>query len=521
MKIIDREWKSKAPRLADTPSFDAIRGIGIFGVMIGHSFPLDTLSFAAIVDIFFVISGFLITSLLLQEHRNTENISLRKFYARRSLRLMPLLYTLLIVVGVAALVAKLTIGLDPPYFLSDLAKESVAAGFYVHNIAYPTLGGAWYGHLWTLSVEEQFYLVVGVVMMVVLVRGGIRAITVALIAAIAVVQLSRGFGITGPFHQLAFAVWLQRPDSLMIGVLGAIINAHLKDPLTERTKRVLKIGAYLGTVGIFFAVWSSTSFARNQLGLHIPFWPGDQNYLPPNTDPTPIVTKLVDQQGWRLHFDQTYWMQWGFTLANWSFLFVTLAAFRVKEWFPNRMISRKYLILIGGLLSYGLYLWHYPVQHFVRIFTGTVDTGRVGDHYRTPLNAGLQMFLDCALPFLLAIPTYFLVEKKALALKNRFRVEKTTTAQDMAGSKAKPPVAPDASGNRDASGDRAASGDGSPAGTASGNGSSGNGSENGSGNGSGNGSSRPRRARTRTAGYSCERIPRSFLSSSFGPSGTM
>ena len=431
MRIIDREWKSKAPRLAHSPSFDAIRGIGIFGVMIGHSFPVDTLSFAAIVDIFFVISGFLITSLLLQEHRNTERISLRKFYARRSLRLMPLLYVLLVVVGIAGFVAHFTIGLDPPYFLSDLVKETFAAGFYVHNIVYPTLGGPWYAHLWTLSVEEQFYLVVGVVMMVVLVRGGIRAITVALVVAIAAIQISRGFAITGPFHQLAFAIWLQRPDSLMIGVLGAIINANLKDPMTRRTKQVIRAGAWIGTIGIIFAVWASTSFARNQLGLHIPFWPGDQNYLPPHTDPSPIVSNLVSQGGWRLHFDRVYWMQWGFTLANWSFLLVTLAAFRVKEWWPNRVMNRKHLVLIGGLLSYGLYLWHYPVQHFIRMFTGTVDTGRFGDHYRTPLNPVVQLFLDCAIPFLFAIPTYFLVEKKALALKNRFRVERTTTAQDL------------------------------------------------------------------------------------------
>jgi peptidoglycan/LPS O-acetylase OafA/YrhL len=474
VRIIDREWKSKAPRLAHTPSFDAIRGIGIFGVMMGHSFPIDTLSFAAIVDIFFVISGFLITSLLLQEHRSTDRISLRKFYARRSLRLMPLLYVLLAIVGVAALVAKLTIGIDPPYFLSDLAKESVAAGLYVHNIAYPTLSGAWYAHLWTLSVEEQFYLVVGVVMMVVLVRGGIRAITVALVVGIAIIQLSRGFGITGPFHQLAFAVWLQRPDSLMIGVLGAIINANLKDPMTRRTKQVLKIGAWVGTAGIIFAVWASTSFARNQLGIHIPFWPGDQNYLPPHTDPTQIVSNLVNQPGWRLHFERTYWMQWGFSLANWSFLLVTLAAFRVKEWLPNRIISRKYLILIGGLLSYGLYLWHYPVQYFLRFFTGTVDTGRFGDHYRMPMNPVLQLFLDCALPFLLAIPTYIFVEKRALALKNRFRVERTTTAQDMVKPKVDAVVMDGAA--TDATGDGNATG---------------NGNGNANGNGSSNGSSSP------------------------------
>jgi peptidoglycan/LPS O-acetylase OafA/YrhL len=358
---------------------------------------------------------------------------------------MPLLYVLLVVVGIAAVLAKVTVGLDPPYYLNELAKETVASGLYIHNLVYPTLGGAWYGHLWTLSVEEQFYLVVGVVMMVVLVRGGIRAITGFLLLAIVAIQVSRGFGITGPFHQLAFAVWLQRPDSLMIGVLGGIVNASLADPLSERTKKVLKVGGWIGIVGIFVAVWSSTSFARNQLGIHIPFWPGDQNYLPPNTDPSPIVERLVGQGGWRIHYDQTYWMQWGFSLANWSFLLVTLPAFRVKEWWPNRVMGWKAIVIVGGLLSYGLYLWHYPVQHFLRIFTGTVNTGRVGDHYRTPLNPAVQIFLDCALPFLLAVPTYFLVEKKALAIKNRFRVEKTTTAADM--SARRPIATVEADGN--------------------------------------------------------------------------
>ncbi|HKY14982.1 MAG TPA: acyltransferase [Microthrixaceae bacterium] len=407
-------------------AFDGIRGIGIFGVMIGHSFPVDTLSFAAIVDIFFVISGFLITTLLLQEHRSHGQISLRKFYARRSLRLMPLLYVFLVLGGIAALIAKAIGLLEAPYFLSELAKETVASAFYVHNIVYPLLGGAWYGHLWTLSVEEQFYLVIGVVMMVVLVRGGIKGITWALLAGIAAIQLSRGFGITGPFPELSFAIWLQRPDSLMIGVLGGIANAHLADPLSERTKRLLRIGGWVGVVGVFVAVWGSTSLTRNLLGWNVPFYPGDTNFVPHGTDTSVVVRDLIQESGWRLHFDRIYWMQWGFTLANWSFLVITLAAFRLKpgEWFPHRIMSIKPLVVIGGLLSYGLYIWHYPVQHYLRMVVGTEETGRIGDHYRTTLNPVLQVVLDCALPFLFAVPTYFLVERKALALKDRFQVDK-------------------------------------------------------------------------------------------------
>jgi peptidoglycan/LPS O-acetylase OafA/YrhL len=436
MKVTDREWVSKAPKLRHVAPFDWIRGFGIFGVMIGHSFPLDTLSFAAIVDIFFVISGFLITSLLLQEHRGHGRIDLRKFYARRSLRLLPLLYVFLVIVGVAGVLAKVTGLLDGTVFtLKELAKETVAAGVYVHNIVFPTLGGAWHAHLWTLSVEEQFYLVVGVFMVVGLARGWIRPVTWVLIFGVAAIQISRLFAITGPFKQLAFAVWLQRPDSLMIGMLAAIASAHLGEPMSERTRKLLKLGGWLGTVGIFVAVWASSAFARNQLHISIPFWPGDANYT---THPTQVIDRLLAQPGWRLDMGRVYWLQWGFTLANWSFFFVTLASFRVDDWWPNKPMSWKPLVWIGGALSYGLYIWHYPIQHFERMIIGTAHEAcnglvnltncRVGEDYRMPINPVLQLVLDCALPFLIAVPTYYLVERKALEIKNRFQVERAATA---------------------------------------------------------------------------------------------
>lgn len=444
MKLIDREWVSKAPKLSHVAPFDGIRGIGIFGVMIGHSFPLDTLSYAGIVDIFFVISGFLITSLLLQEHRSHGRISLRKFYARRTLRLFPLLYVVLITVFVAGVISKQAGWLEgTPYTLRELTKETAASAFYVHNIVFPTLGGAWHAHLWTLSVEEQFYLIVGVFMVAALMRGGIRAVMWLLVAAIAAIQLSRGFGITGPVPELAFAVWLQRPDSLMVGMLCALLNAHLPDPMSERTRRVLKIGGWVGVVGIFTAVWASTSFARNQIGWRVPFYPGDPNYLPEGVTSEEVIRPLLDRASWRLELDRIYWLQWGFSLSNWSFFLITLPAFRVKEWWPNRVLSIKPIVVVGALLSYGLYVWHYPVQHFLRIATGTTDEAcfangvrrvfvegcRDGDHYRTLLNPVAQLLLDVTLPFLLAVPTYFLVEKKALQLKNRFQVDKAARAE--------------------------------------------------------------------------------------------
>jgi peptidoglycan/LPS O-acetylase OafA/YrhL len=444
MKLIDREWTSKAPKLSHVAPFDGIRGFGILGVMIGHSFPLDTLSWAGIVDIFFVISGFLITTLLLQEHRGYGAIDLRKFYARRTLRLFPLLYVALFTIFVAGVISKQAGWLEgTPYTLRELTKETAASAFYVHNIFFPTLGGAWLAHLWTLSVEEQFYLIVGVLMVVALVRGGIRVMMWLLVAAIAAIQLSRGFGITGPVPELAFAVWLQRPDSLMIGMLAALINAHLPDPLSERTRRLMRIGGWIGVIGLFSAVWASTSFARNQLGIHIPFYPGDPNYLPDGATTEDVIRPLFDAGGWRLRLDRTYWLQWGFTVVNWSILLICMPVFRVKEWWPNKLMSVKPLVRIGALLSYGLYIWHYPVQHFIRIAVGTTEEKncvvdgvreiyvqgcRAGDHYRTLLHPVVQLILDVGLPFLVAIPTYLFVERKALEIKNRFQVDKAALA---------------------------------------------------------------------------------------------
>lgn len=439
MTIKDTQWVSKAPKLRHIKSFDWIRGFGVFGVMIGHSFPFDTLSFAAIVDIFFVISGFLITTLLLQEHRGYGRIDLKKFYARRSLRLLPLLYVFLVIVGIAGLIAKFTGLLDGTIFtIKELVKESVSAGLYVHNIVFPTLGGAWDAHLWTLSVEEQFYLVVGVFMVFGLARGWIKPVTWLLIACTLLIQISRLFAVTGPLKGVAIAVWFQRPDSLMVGMLAAIANAYIPEPMSDRTRKLLKLGGWIGAVGIFASVWASTTFARNQLGLSIPFWPGDVNYT---THPERAVRHLMDSSGWRLKLDRVYWLQWGFTLGSWSFFLVTLPAFRVNEWWPNKVMSWKPMVRIGAMLSYGLYIWHYPIQHFTRMIVGTTHevckaahlvnttTCRDGDHYRMAgINPVVQLIIDCVLPFLIAVPTYYLVERKALEIKDRFQVDRKAKA---------------------------------------------------------------------------------------------
>lgn len=402
-QVIDRGWVSKAPRLRHVAPFDGIRGFGVLGVMAGHALPDATLSFSAIVDVFFVISGFLITTLLLQEHRETGGINVRKFYARRLLRLLPALYVMLAGSVVIGVIIKATGHNTPVQTLSALGKEVVASALYIHNLVYPANDGPWIDHLWTLSIEEQFYLAIGLVALVFIVKGRIRAVTVLLVAATAAVQLSRLFVVAGPLKEIAGAVWLQRPDSLMVGMIGAIISAHIPEEVPERTKKILGTAGYIAIPVLVLAVWSSTGLMRT-LGWNHEYVPeGFRDLLASGTRPTGF-----------------YWFQWGNTAANWAMMTITLCAFRLPGWLPNKFLSIRFFVWTGGLLSYSLYLWHVPIQELIHGPLG-LDRDGLGGSIPRPV----WVVAAIAVPFLVAYPSYKLVETRAVKIKNRFAVTET------------------------------------------------------------------------------------------------
>ena len=143
-------------RFGHVPALDGVRGIAIAAVVGFHFF--DTPSGGGIgVDLFFVLSGFLITTLLLEEQSTTGRISLVEFYKRRGRRLLPGLGALL-----AAAAAVLLTGGS-----SVVSPRSLIGGaFYVTNIidAFHPIHGA-LQHLWTLAEEEQFYLLWPIVLL--------------------------------------------------------------------------------------------------------------------------------------------------------------------------------------------------------------------------------------------------------------------------------------------------------------------------------------------------------------------
>jgi peptidoglycan/LPS O-acetylase OafA/YrhL len=182
------------------PSLDGIRGIAVIlvillhvQVFIYHNTPvfgwLDFSGGFLGVDIFFVLSGFLITGLLIHEYQQTKSISLKNFYLRRVLRLIPALVLLLLVTILYAAI----------FLAQEVARQTIMVSglaiLYLTNWAFAfhwVPGSDLLGHLWSLSVEEQFYLLWPVALVVLFtLKLPRRMIIVATMAAIVFICLHR------------------------------------------------------------------------------------------------------------------------------------------------------------------------------------------------------------------------------------------------------------------------------------------------------------------------------------------
>ena len=169
------------------------------------------------VDVFFVLSGFLITSLLINERENDGRISLRSFYARRIRRLLPISSVVAISSAIAALVVL------PSTSFSSLGTDvAAAAGFFV-NMVFAARGTDYLAgdadpsvlqHYWSLAVEEQFYLVwPGLIALCSMGAKRVRARIASVIAVVVAGSFAASVGLSSSSPTWSYSASIREPSN--------------------------------------------------------------------------------------------------------------------------------------------------------------------------------------------------------------------------------------------------------------------------------------------------------------------
>ena len=202
---------------------DLLRGIAVALVMLRHAWP-STFPGAGVVGVvmFFALSGYLITGLLLDELERTGGVDLRRFYLRRARRLVPAL--LLLVAGVVLV----TLLLDPLGDRDELARTVLVALTWTGNLPFGHASDATF-HLWTLATEEQFYLLWPAVLVLAFVRGRMR-LALVLVAVACVLACIATLVWLGDAPDLAYSLPTSWAVCFVVGGATRVLGRHAVVP---------------------------------------------------------------------------------------------------------------------------------------------------------------------------------------------------------------------------------------------------------------------------------------------------
>jgi peptidoglycan/LPS O-acetylase OafA/YrhL len=300
--------------LGQRPSLGGLRAIAVLGVFFTHAkIPFGGDGLLG-VDLFFVLSGFLITTLLIEEHRAHGRIRIGAFFARRARRLFPAFAVFV----VAALV------LVYPFLnsarRSELLSGLFTAVFYVRNWHQIATGHGLDGysmpHLWSLAVEEQFYLVWPLLFSFMWKRWRPAKIAIGVCVAIVVSTLLSIVWLSAETDRTHIQQGTDtRAGQLLIGVLVAIVLSE--GLLTFRLRRHVDLSLLAAVCGLLF-----------------------------------IGGALIDDSV----FISIY-LHGGLTVVAALFGLLVLALMQDSSSLANRLLSIKPLQFFGRI-SYALYLWH-------------------------------------------------------------------------------------------------------------------------------------------------------------------
>ena len=363
------------------PSLDGVRGIAVLSVVMAHAQALifgrpilgwfDFSGGFIGVDIFFVLSGFLITSLLLQEHQSSGTISLKNFYVRRALRLLPALVLLLVAMLIYSRFA----------LSAEIARQTLRfAGIVILYITNWMRAFEWIpgsdllGHLWSLAVEEQFYLLWPPVLLILLrLRMPRRAFVILIVGLIVLVIMHRVDVLIrgGIWEGRVYLGSDTRADSLLVGCLVAML--HHWRMLPE---------------GKLFRLLSRTSALIALSVLFIYF---------------------VDAFGIRTRTFFTI----GLTVVA---LAVGVVLLQAMQTFGNPLlfVLQNELLVYVGKISYGLYLWH--------VFAIRITLG-------VPVGNAMKFVLSLAGLFGIAATSFYCIERPFLRLKKGFASSVQATSE--------------------------------------------------------------------------------------------
>ena len=240
------------------PDVEGLRAVAVVAVLLYHAgVPFAGGGYVG-VDVFFVISGFLITGLLVRELEKTGTLSLARFYSRRAKRLLPL------TVVVLAVVVVLSWLLFDPVRMEEVSLGVVAAGLYFMNWLLAARAADYFAagleaspvqHFWTLAVEEQFYLVWPVLILAAAwwsrrAGRGLRPVLAAAFATVALTSLAYSVYSTHAQAGAAYFSTLTRGWELALGGLLALVPASRFVLLPRRAAGVMAVA---GLAAIAFA----------------------------------------------------------------------------------------------------------------------------------------------------------------------------------------------------------------------------------------------------------------------------